>query len=243
MRITPNGSEVIDASGRQRSGRDLLDVREILSHLPDDDIDRPPPVKTKIGHVHLHVGDIADGQRFYRDTLGFADSMSWARWPTSMPTDASSTASPSTPGRGPAPLSRPPEPPACGISRSASTPPNDSTTPWRASTARRRIPTGLLVSELPRRPDLELALAICLALLDREPAVYPRAAARWGSRFALESNLPLVDAQLAFAALAVIPGDGGRAGAEALIDLADRYGLRRVDQLLSEWIERRGLAN
>jgi hypothetical protein len=100
----------------------------------------------------------------------------------------------------------------------------------------------LLVSELPRRPDLELALAICLALLDREPTVYPRAAARWGSRFALEHNLPLVDAQLTLAALAVLPGDGGRAGAEALIDLADRYGLRRVDQLLSEWIERRGLA-
>ena len=99
-----------------------------------------------------------------------------------------------------------------------------------------------LVSELPRRPDLELALAICLALLDREPAVYPRAAARWGSRFALERNLPLVDAQLALAALAVLPGDSGRAGAEALIDLAERYGLRRVDQLLSEWIERRGLA-
>jgi hypothetical protein len=100
-----------------------------------------------------------------------------------------------------------------------------------------------LVSELPRRPDLELALAICLALLDREPAVYPRAAARWGSRFALERNLPLVDAQLALAALAVLPGDGGRAGAEALIDLADRYGLRRVDELLSGWIERRGLAS
>ena len=80
----------------------------------------------------------------------------------------------------------------------------------------------LLVSELPRRPDLELALAICLALLDREPAVYPLAAARWGSRFALERNLPLVDAQLALAALAVLPEDGGRAGAEALIDLADR---------------------
>jgi len=44
------------------------------------------------------------------------------------------------------------------------------------------------------------------------------------------------------AALAVLPGDSGRAGAEVLIDLADRYGFRRVDQLLSEWIERRGLA-
>ncbi len=99
-----------------------------------------------------------------------------------------------------------------------------------------------LVSELPRRPDLELALAICLALLDWEPAICQRAAARWGSRFALERNLPLVDAQLALAALAVLPGDGGRAGAEALIDLADRYGLHRVDRLLSEWLDRRGLA-
>jgi hypothetical protein len=80
----------------------------------------------------------------------------------------------------------------------------------------------LLVAELPRRPDLELALAICLALLDREPAVYPRAAARWGSRFALERNLPLVDAQLALAALAVLPGDSGRAGAEALIEISTR---------------------
>jgi hypothetical protein len=34
----------------------------------------------------------------------------------------------------------------------------------------------LLVAELQRRPDLELALAICLALLDREPDTYPRAA-------------------------------------------------------------------
>lgn len=101
----------------------------------------------------------------------------------------------------------------------------------------------LLVSELPRRPDLELALAICLALLDREPVTYPRAAARWGSRFALERNLPLVDAQLALAALAVLPGNGGRAGAEALIDLASRYGLNRVDRLLSDWIDRRGLSS
>ncbi|HEX2129808.1 MAG TPA: VOC family protein, partial [Solirubrobacterales bacterium] len=29
---------------------------------------------TKIGHVHLHVGDIDAGQRFYRDGLGFIDA-------------------------------------------------------------------------------------------------------------------------------------------------------------------------
>jgi hypothetical protein len=46
-----------------------------------------------------------------------------------------------------------------------------------------------------------------------------RAAARWGSRFALERNLRLADAQLALAALAGLPGDSSRAGAEALINL------------------------
>jgi catechol 2,3-dioxygenase len=74
MRITPMGPEVIDASGRRRSGRDPLDVREVLSHLPDDDLDRPLPVGTKIGHMHLHVGDIEAGHRFYRDDLGFLDA-------------------------------------------------------------------------------------------------------------------------------------------------------------------------
>ena len=58
----------------------------------------------------------------------------------------------------------------------------------------------------------------------------------------MERNLPLVDAPVALVALVVLPGDGGRAGAEGLIDVADRYGRLRVDELLSEWIERRGLA-
>jgi hypothetical protein len=98
-----------------------------------------------------------------------------------------------------------------------------------------------LVAELPTRPDLELALAILLALLDREPDTWPRAAARWGSRFALERNLTLPDAQLTLAALAVLPGAGGRAGAEALIDLADRHGVRRVDQVLGDWTDRHSL--
>jgi catechol 2,3-dioxygenase len=74
VRMTPTGPEVIDASGRKRSGRDPLDVREVLTHLPDDDVDRPLPNGTTIGHVHLHVGDIDAGHRFYRDTLGFLDA-------------------------------------------------------------------------------------------------------------------------------------------------------------------------
>src|SRR4051794_17331905 len=75
MGITSRGLEIIDASGRRRSGRDPLDVQEVLATLPDNDLDRPLPSATKIGHIHLHVGDIAAGQRFYRDALGFADGM------------------------------------------------------------------------------------------------------------------------------------------------------------------------
>ena len=68
------GVEIYDASGRRRSGREPLDVQEVLAALPDNDIARPLPAGTKIGHVHLHVGDIAAGQRFYRDGLGFIDA-------------------------------------------------------------------------------------------------------------------------------------------------------------------------
>jgi hypothetical protein len=43
------------------------------------------------------------------------------------------------------------------------------------------------------------------------------------------------------ASLAVLPGPGARAGAEALIELSDRYGLRCVDELLTAWLRARGL--
>jgi hypothetical protein len=93
----------------------------------------------------------------------------------------------------------------------------------------------------PQPPGLEDALAILLALLDRRPDTYPRAAARWGSRFALERRLTLVDAQLTLAALAVLPEPGALAGVETLAEITDRYGLRRLDELLLAWADRRGL--
>jgi len=96
-----------------------------------------------------------------------------------------------------------------------------------------------LVAELPAPVGLEDALAILLAFLDREPATFSRAAARFGSRLVLEHKLTLDDAQLTLAALEVLPGEGARAGAEALIELSDRYGLRRVDELLGGWLRRR----
>ena len=107
----------------------------------------------------------------------------------------------------------------------------------------RGTPTQIraIVAELPRPPALEEALAISLAFLEREPETYPRAAARWAGRFGIERGLTLTDSQLVLAGLASLPGEGARAGAEALIELAQRYRLNRVDELLTSWIERRGL--
>lgn len=63
---------VWDRNGVRRSGRDPLDLDELMRHLPTGDpLDLPVPGETKIGHVHLHVADIADAVRFYHEVLGF----------------------------------------------------------------------------------------------------------------------------------------------------------------------------
>lgn len=98
----------------------------------------------------------------------------------------------------------------------------------------RASPTQIraIAAELPSI-GLEDALAILLALLDRAPQTFSQTAARWGARFTLERRLSLIDAQLALASLAALPDPGARAGAEALVELSGRYGLRRVDELLT----------
>jgi catechol 2,3-dioxygenase len=68
-----NGTFVAyDKEGRERSGRDPIDLAELFSHLlPDDRLDEPMPSGTKMGHVHLHVADVEDALRFYHDLVGF----------------------------------------------------------------------------------------------------------------------------------------------------------------------------
>ena len=68
-----NGTFVAyDRDGRERSGRDPIDLEELFSHLqPDDRLDSPMPLETKMGHVHLHVADVDDALRFYHDLVGF----------------------------------------------------------------------------------------------------------------------------------------------------------------------------
>jgi len=36
-----------------------------------------------------------------------------------------------------------------------------------------------------------------------------------------------------------LPGPSARAGTEALIELSERYGLRRVDDLVGDWLRTR----
>lgn len=61
-----------DKDGRPRSGRDPIDLQELLGHLGDGDrLDEPMPDATKMGHVHLHVADVDEALRFYHDLVGF----------------------------------------------------------------------------------------------------------------------------------------------------------------------------
>lgn len=61
-----------DAQGRQRSGRDPIDLDELFKELSLDDVlSEPMPPGTRMGHVHLHVSDIDRSLAFYSDVIGF----------------------------------------------------------------------------------------------------------------------------------------------------------------------------
>ncbi len=61
-----------DKEGRERSGRDPIDLDELFGHLREDDrLDVPLPPATRMGHVHLQVADVDEALRFYHDLVGF----------------------------------------------------------------------------------------------------------------------------------------------------------------------------
>lgn len=61
-----------DRSGRPRSGRDPIDLEELLGHLqPADEVEQPLPPGTRMGHVHLHVSHLGDAVDFYHGLIGF----------------------------------------------------------------------------------------------------------------------------------------------------------------------------
>lgn len=71
-----NGEFVtVDSNGVRRSGRDPLNVKELIQKntTSDDRLDEPLPETAKIGHVHLHVRELNEARRFYHELLGFDD--------------------------------------------------------------------------------------------------------------------------------------------------------------------------
>lgn len=62
---------IVDTDGRRRRPVEPLDVEEVFSRLDGAALDAPLPAATRVGHVHLHVGDLAQADAFYRDQIGF----------------------------------------------------------------------------------------------------------------------------------------------------------------------------
>jgi catechol 2,3-dioxygenase len=75
-----NGIELAADRGRERwgdlsdpttIGPEPLDVQGLLRTVEGEDPPRAADPGLVVGHVHLHVGDVERGLRFYRDVVGF----------------------------------------------------------------------------------------------------------------------------------------------------------------------------
>jgi catechol 2,3-dioxygenase len=67
--------------GQVRMATDPVDVEGMFAEIRDPDAalaNPAAPEGTKLGHVHLRVGDVSQAEKFYVDTLGFDVT---ARWP------------------------------------------------------------------------------------------------------------------------------------------------------------------
>ena len=66
------GFYVKSADGQPHSGREPIDVDGLMAELgPAPALEAQMPAGTRIGHVHVHVTDLQQTMRFYRDGLGF----------------------------------------------------------------------------------------------------------------------------------------------------------------------------
>ena len=65
---------IIDSDGRRHDMTEPLGLEEVFSFREDEDVARPLPEGTRIGHVHLYVGDLEAAQSFYEE-VGFTRHM------------------------------------------------------------------------------------------------------------------------------------------------------------------------
>jgi catechol 2,3-dioxygenase len=66
------GAYAIAADGTPHSGREPIDLEGLLAELGEDPAPQARlPEGTRVGHVHVHVHDLEQAMRFYRDRLGY----------------------------------------------------------------------------------------------------------------------------------------------------------------------------
>jgi catechol 2,3-dioxygenase len=67
-----SGSYATTSDGRPHSGREPIDMDDLLGELGENPTIEPTMASgTRIGHVHVHVNDLYQSMTFYRDGLGF----------------------------------------------------------------------------------------------------------------------------------------------------------------------------
>ena len=65
---------IIDSEGRRHEMTEPLGLEEVFSFREDEEVTGPLPSGTRIGHVHLYVGDLEAAQGFYEE-IGFTRHM------------------------------------------------------------------------------------------------------------------------------------------------------------------------
>jgi catechol 2,3-dioxygenase len=73
IEITDNTIVLYDSDGRPRAGTEPLDIAAALAPLAREDVGVALAPGSYVGHVHLHVGDLAAAYAFYRDVVGFQE--------------------------------------------------------------------------------------------------------------------------------------------------------------------------
>jgi catechol 2,3-dioxygenase len=67
-----SGNYATTTDGQKHSGREPIDLDDLLGELGEQPVLQASlPAGTRIGHVHVHVRDLEESMRFYRDGLGF----------------------------------------------------------------------------------------------------------------------------------------------------------------------------
>jgi catechol 2,3-dioxygenase len=75
------GVYVHAADGRPHSGREPIDVDGLLAELGAEPVlQTTMPEGVRIGHVHVHVNDLEQAMRFYRDGIGFGGLFIMRDW-------------------------------------------------------------------------------------------------------------------------------------------------------------------